>query len=946
MKKLSLVIVLVLALAASFAQTTEFTATYNFMGSGNNVSTLAYNGTDYTPNGLTMGPMEKIGIESTSKNNNFRGKGWPVAPSEPNSGQYIGFTMNAQPGYTFTIINITFGIGRSTTGTTKTVWRGSADNYGANLLVYDQVNAAIDYDYTTGVLTNPGTNSEWYDNILSVHNDIRYQNLTECGFRMLMYDAGAAGGTAGLYQDVTITGVIQPAGNEPTWSVTPGFISGLDYVLGNGPSAYQSFVINGSNLTDGYFMVSVPELSNFEIAREDIVPGTPDGYWGPGPLEMGNDVPHTIYVRMKADLPVGDYDADALVSYFSYDAVGETQEDKFVTLNGSVTAHPSTDPTWVVEPTELTGFTYFEGMGPSAYKTFTITASNLESTIEVIAPSSGHYEISLWDNNYHDYLELFPESGAIVETIYVRLVAGLPQGDYTLYNNEPQSVTVHYLSPVPTDPIDVILGGEVTAPLVRHWVDFENEGEKKNTYDVQPPGNNNLILSGLVWDLPQVVVYDPPHVNDWYDGTQSARFRGYGASRMTMLEDKAWGGGDISFQYRQFGTDTQAAWVVEYSVDQGTTWIQIGEPFTPTDQVQTFTGTINNSRDIRLQFRNADENDTGESNRRWNLDNIDLSDYYDFFKDEATAVGAVVITMLSNHANYSRTHTPGPVPVPDFNVMFHDCLTLLGEGPWEIDTGILIKQPDSYWAAYKLHDTWYAVEMIGGHARLNVPAGTFAANNEIELLIGYGKNPTVPVELSSFTATINAENYVLLTWVSQSESNISGYNVYRNTSDDLSSAIKISDLIQGTNSSEATTYTYLDQELEQSGTYYYWLQNVDLDGTMSFYGPVNVVFSVDEEGGSPEIPFATKLENAYPNPFNPNTNIRYQLKDAGDVKIDIYNTRGQLVRSFSRTHDAPGYYQINWDGRDSSGKSVSSGVYQYKMTSGKYSATKKMVLKK
>ena len=128
--------------------------------------------------------------------------------------------------------------------------------------------------------------------------------------------------------------------------------------------------------------------------------------------------------------------------------------------------------------------------------------------------------------------------------------------------------------------------------------------------------------------------------------------------------------------------------------------------------------------------------------------------------------------------------------------MFHDCLTLLGEGPWEIDTDIILnKQPDSYWAAYKLHDTWYAEEMVGGHARLNVPAGTFAANNEIELLIGYGKNPTVPVELSSFTATINAENYVLLTWVSQSESNISGYNVYRNTSDDLSSAIKIRDLI-------------------------------------------------------------------------------------------------------------------------------------------------------
>jgi hypothetical protein len=119
-----------------------------------------------------------------------------------------------------------------------------------------------------------------------------------------------------------------------------------------------------------------------------------------------------------------------------------------------------------------------------------------------------------------------------------------------------------------------------------------------------------------------------------------------------------------------------------------------------------------------------------------------------------------------------------------------------------------------------------------------------------------------------------------------------------------------------------------------------------LDGSSIYHGPINVVFSQGEEGGTPDIPFVTKLENAYPNPFNPNTNIRYQLEKPGDVKIDIYNARGQLVRSFSSYHAAAGYYQINWDGRDSSGKAVSSGVYQYKMTSGKYHSTKKMVLKK
>jgi hypothetical protein len=222
----------------------------------------------------------------------------------------------------------------------------------------------------------------------------------------------------------------------------------------------------------------------------------------------------------------------------------------------------------------------------------------------------------------------------------------------------------------------------------------------------------------------------------------------------------------------------------------------------------------------------------------------------------------------------------------------------------------------------------------------------FAAKGDVYIVFTRGFDPTVPVELSHFAATITAQNYVQITWTTQSESNITGYNIYRNDSIDLGSAIKVSEMIEGTNTSEACTYTYLDKELEQSGTYYYWLQNVEMDGYTSYHGPVSVTFTAEDGGGTPDIPFVTKLENAYPNPFNPNTNIRYQLKEAGDVKIDIFNARGQLVRSFSRTHDAAGYYQINWDGRDSSGKAVSSGVYQYKMTSGKYHSTKKMVLKK
>lgn len=217
--------------------------------------------------------------------------------------------------------------------------------------------------------------------------------------------------------------------------------------------------------------------------------------------------------------------------------------------------------------------------------------------------------------------------------------------------------------------------------------------------------------------------------------------------------------------------------------------------------------------------------------------------------------------------------------------------------------------------------------------------------NDMAFILYTGNDPTLPVELSHFSATMTSENYVQLTWVSQTETNVLGYNVYRSDSCDLSLARHISPLIEGTNTSFAQTYIYLDQELEQDGTYYYWLQSVDMDGTSGFHGPVSVAFSIGNTE-SPSMPFITRLENAYPNPFNPNTTIRYQLRDAGKVRIDIYNLRGQVLNSFSRTHDAAGNYGVVWDGRDSSGNDLPSGVYLYKMSCGEYSATKRMVLKK
>lgn len=90
----------------------------------------------------------------------------------------------------------------------------------------------------------------------------------------------------------------------------------------------------------------------------------------------------------------------------------------------------------------------------------------------------------------------------------------------------------------------------------------------------------------------------------------------------------------------------------------------------------------------------------------------------------------------------------------------------------------------------------------------------------------------------------------------------------------------------------------------------------------------------------------TKLGDNYPNPFNPITNIAYSISEIGKVTIEVYNLKGQLVKTLVNEIKETGEYSINWNGTDKTNKPVSSGVYLYKMKSGNYSSTRKMILMK
>jgi hypothetical protein len=112
------------------------------------------------------------------------------------------------------------------------------------------------------------------------------------------------------------------------------------------------------------------------------------------------------------------------------------------------------------------------------------------------------------------------------------------------------------------------------------------------------------------------------------------------------------------------------------------------------------------------------------------------------------------------------------------------------------------------------------------------------------------------------------------------------------------------------------------------------------------------VIAVDREGRDLATTITTKLapttftlHPAYPNPFNPNTNLSFTLPTAVSYSLNIYNVAGQLVRSYQGMGNV-GLNVIIWDGKDNAGNDASSGIYFYKLIAGSYTATNKMVMLK
>ena len=118
----------------------------------------------------------------------------------------------------------------------------------------------------------------------------------------------------------------------------------------------------------------------------------------------------------------------------------------------------------------------------------------------------------------------------------------------------------------------------------------------------------------------------------------------------------------------------------------------------------------------------------------------------------------------------------------------------------------------------------------------------------------------------------------------------------------------------------------------------------NLGGTM-IYTALDIKF--EPTSSDPVLaPARAELAQNYPNPFNPSTNISYNLSQAGKIKLEVFNVKGQKIKTLVNEYQDAGKYNVNWQGKDELNRNAASGVYLYQLTTGEYTITRKMILLK
>jgi hypothetical protein len=195
----------------------------------------------------------------------------------------------------------------------------------------------------------------------------------------------------------------------------------------------------------------------------------------------------------------------------------------------------------------------------------------------------------------------------------------------------------------------------------------------------------------------------------------------------------------------------------------------------------------------------------------------------------------------------------------------------------------------------------------------------------------------LPVELSSFSSTLNGRN-IQLNWETKTEKNSNKFVIEKkNSAVSGSDWVTVGSVKASVLSNSAKQYSFTDRNL-QVGNYQYRLKMIDNDGSFTYSNTIETQVSA---------PRNFELSQNYPNPFNPSTKIDYQVPVDAKVILEVYNLTGQKVVELVNQNQTAGYYSV-----DFGSTKLSSGLYIYRLTASEnatgnsFSSIKKMMMLK
>lgn len=210
--------------------------------------------------------------------------------------------------------------------------------------------------------------------------------------------------------------------------------------------------------------------------------------------------------------------------------------------------------------------------------------------------------------------------------------------------------------------------------------------------------------------------------------------------------------------------------------------------------------------------------------------------------------------------------------------------------------------------------------------------GTFIS----AVVTGYSVDNLHPEVPGNLSAGLLAENVIGLTWDAPVDDDFRYFRIYRSEN-------AVFEIAGMEPYAQTTNNSFRDEQTEPGKSYYYRLTAVDFHGNASPACAV-VAAHLTELELAQSLPDKFALKANYPNPFNPSCRIPFELPRSARVVINIYDSRGTLVRSLVNDIRNQGYHSAVWDARDDAGRALPSGIYLVRMQAEDFSLNRKILL--